>query len=598
MRMSHLFFRSLRESPSEADCASHQLLLRAGMIRQVGAGIFAFLPLGQRVKAKVEAIIRSEMDAIGGQEIALPMVQPAELWQRSGRWYKIGSDMARLRDAAGRDLCLGMTHEEAVSDLAAQIIESYRQLPVMVYQIQAKFRDEARPRGGLIRVREFTMKDAYSFHTDEGDLDAFYPRVYQAYFNIFRRAGLEPLAVASDPGMMGGSTAHEFMAVADIGEDTLVLCDGCGYRANRQVATIGGATPLTELPQPPEPLSEVHTPGTATIEAVAGFLGVPRWRTAKAVLVVADIDDDASGPGSTREQFVFALVRGDHDLNETKLARAVGARGLRPATVEEVRAVGAEPGFASPIGVDRRRAVVVADSLVAATPNLVGGANRPDYHFRNLNHGRDYTADHVVDLVAAADGHPCAVCAAPLRTVRGIEVGNIFKLGTQYSASMGALFTDADGERRPIVMGCYGIGSDRMMATVVEHHHDEAGIIWPVTIAPYQVALLSLGGDKDSAVLAAAERLYDDLTAVGVEVLWDDRPERAGVKFNDADLVGLPLRITIGARGLAAGSVEVKTRATGVTAEVSLTAVVDTIDAMIGRLEAEIAATLKTETLA
>jgi prolyl-tRNA synthetase len=591
MRMSHLFFKSLREVPSDAEFASHQLLLRAGMIRQVAAGIFAFLPLGHRVKHKVEAIIRSEMDGIGGQEITLPLVQPAELWQRSGRWDAIGSDMARLKDAAGRDLCLGMTHEEVVTDLAAQIVESYRQLPFMVYQVQTKFRDEPRSRGGLIRVREFTMKDGYSFHTDTADLDAYYPRVYQAYFNIFRRAGLDVLAVASDSGMMGGSMAHEFMAVTAVGEDTLVLCDACGYRANRQVARMTKPVPEAEGARP---LESVHTPGTTTIEDVAVFLGVPTSRTAKGVFMMAEVDDAA---GAGRETFVFAVVRGDMEVNETKLANAVRARKLRPATVEEIRAVGAEAGFASPIGIERSGVLVVVDDLVAASPNLVGGANRADHHYRNTNHGRDYEADIVTDLVAVSDGHACPHCGAAVRTVRGIEVGNIFKLGTKYSTAMGALFADAEGETHPPVMGCYGIGSGRLLASVVEENHDDLGIIWPVTIAPYEVALVSLGAERDPAVGAAADEIYERLGEAGVEVLYDDRPERAGVKFNDADLIGLPVRVNVGGRGLAGGTVELKTRRDGTTWSVPVADVVDEVGATLRRLRDEIAAGLRAETL-
>jgi prolyl-tRNA synthetase len=594
MRMSKLFFKTLREVPSDAEFASHQLLVRAGMIRQVAAGIFEFLPLGYRVKHKVESIVRAEMDAIDGQEIAMPVVQPAELWQRSGRWYEIGDDMARLRDWAGRDLCLGMTHEEVVTDLAAQIIASYRQLPFMVYQIQTKFRDEPRSRGGLIRVREFTMKDAYSFHTDLADLDAYYPRVYQAYFNIFRRAGLDVMAVGSDTGMMGGTMAHEFMALAPVGEDTLVLCDACGYRANRQVARFRKPAPTPEDACPLEP---VHTPGTTTIEEVASFLGVPATRTAKAVFMVAEMTDAAASPGATREQFVFAVVRGDMELNETKLANAIGARGLRPATVEEIRAAGAEPGFGSPIGVDRARVLLVVDDLVVASPNLVGGANRVDYHLRHVNHGRDYQADVVTDLVAAADGHACARCGAPLRTARGIEVGNVFKLGTKYSEAMGATYVDPAGDAHPMVMGCYGIGIGRLMASVVEQRHDDAGIVWPVTIAPYHVSLLALGAERDPAIGAAADGLYDALAASGVEVLYDDRPERAGVKFNDADLIGLPLRMTVGAKGLSGGTLEVRVRSSGETRSVPVADAVGEVIALLARLRAEIGATLRPEPL-
>ena len=443
MRMSKLFFQTLREVPTEAEVISHQLMLRAGLVRQVAAGIFDYLPLGLRVKHKIEQIMREEMDAIDGQEVTMPVVQPAELWQRSGRWYEIGDDMARLKDRNGRDYCLGMTHEEVITELVARTVNSYRQLPFMLYQIQTKFRDEPRPRAGLIRVREFTMKDAYSFHTDFADLDAYYPKVYQAYFNIFRRCGLDVMAVESDTGMMGGTMAHEFMAVTPIGEDTLLLCDACGYTANRQIATFVKPTPDAEAALP---LAEVATPGTATIAALAAFLDIPESRTAKAIFMVAEIEGE---DGKFSEQFVFAVVRGDMELNETKLTNAVKAQRLRPATADEISAIGAEPGYGSPIGIDRSKVMLVVDDLVAASPNLVAGANKDGCHFTNVNYGRDYpAADLVTDMVAAGDGHGCPVCG-PLRSVRGVEVGNIFKLGTKYSVAMGATYLDENGARGP-----------------------------------------------------------------------------------------------------------------------------------------------------
>jgi len=563
MRMSRLFFQTLRESPAEAEIASHRLLLRAGMVRQVTAGIFEYLPLGQRVKRKVEEIMREEMNAIGGQEVTLPIVQPAELWQRSGRWQGIGADMARLQDRNGRDLCLGMTHEEVVADLAAQIVSSYRQLPFMLYQIQTKFRDEPRPRGGLIRVREFAMKDGYSFHADTADLDAYYQQVYQAYFNIFRRCGLDVIAVQGDTGMMGGAMAHEFMALTPAGEDTLLLCNACGYQANRQVATFRKPELTAQEPLPRE---EVHTPGIDTIDGLAHFLNIPASQTAKAIFLVAEIENLAK----VEEQFVFAVLRGDMTLNETKLSNALKARRLRPATGEEIRAVGAEPGYGSPIGVDRRRVMLVVDDLIPRSPNLVAGANRPDTHTRNVNYGRDYTADLVADIAAAADGYGCPACGAPLRAVAGVEVGNIFKLGAKYSQAMGATFLDEKGESRPLVMGCYGIGSGRLIASVVEEHHDGYGIQWPVSIASYPVALVSLATEKTPEVAAAADAIYRQLTEAGLEPLYDDRDERAGVKFNDADLIGLPLRLTVGAKGLKNGVAEFKVRRSGQVGEIPL----------------------------
>jgi prolyl-tRNA synthetase len=562
MRLSRLFFQTLRESPAEAEVASHTLMLRAGLMRQVAAGIFEWLPLGLRVRKKIEAIIRAEMDAIGGQEVALPVVQPAELWQRSSRWSTWGDDMARLRDRNGRDLCLGPTHEELFADLVSQIVSSYRQLPLLLYQIQTKFRDEPRPRAGAIRVREFTMKDAYSFDLDSAGLDAFYPKIYRAYETIFARCGLEVLAVESDTGMMGGSQAHEFMALTDIGEDTLVLCDGCGYRANRQIATFQ-KRPVAAAPLP---MVEVETPGVTTIAALAEFLNIPATATAKAIFLMAQIEEG----DRVREQFVFVVLRGDMELNETKLTNAIHAVALRPATVEEIRAIGAEPGYGSPIGIRREAVLLVVDDLVAESPNLVAGANRAGWHLRNVNYGRDYSADLVVDLAAATEGVPCARCGAPLRTVRGVEVGNIFKLGTRYSEAMGAFYLDDKGESHPIVMGSYGIGIERLMAVLVETHHDEAGICWPISVAPYAVALVGLASAKIPEISAAADEIYGRLTRAGLEVLYDDRDERAGVKFNDADLLGIPLRLTVGGKGLQNGVVEFKLRRTGASGSIPL----------------------------
>lgn len=584
MRVSKLFFQTLREVPADADIVSHQLLLRAGMIHQIAAGIFDYLPLALRVKTKIENIFRDEMDAIGGQEVTLPVVHPAELWQKSGRWQAIGSDMARLKDRAGRDMCLGMTHEEIMADLAQRFISSYRQLPTMLYQIQTKFRDEPRPRAGIIRVREFTMKDAYTFDRDQAGLDAYYPHFYQAYYNIFHRCDLDVVAVASDTGMMGGSQAHEFMAITPIGEDTLVICDDCGYSANRQVATF-------RKPQPPAaaplPLEEVATPDAETIAELAAFLNIPESETAKAIFLIADIEQPGGG---VKEQFVFCVVRGDMELNETKLTNKIKARRLRPAVTEEILATGAQPGYGSPLGIRRDAVLLVVDDLVAASPNLVAGANKPGYHVRNTNFGRDYTADIVADIVAASDGYACPTCGSPLKTVRGVEVGNIFKLGTKYSIAMGATYLDENGESKPIVMGSYGIGSDRLMAVVIELHNDGNGIQWPITIAPYQVMLVSLATEKSPEIAAAAEQIYADLRAAGVEVLYDDRDERAGVKFNDADLLGIPIRLTVGGKGLKNGIVEMKLRRSGEGGEIKLGTLVADVQALIAAETARIQA--------
>lgn len=591
MRMSKLFFQTLREVPSDAEIVSHQLMLRAGMIRQIAAGIFDYLPLGQIVKHKIEAIIREEMNAIGGQEVTLPMVHPAELWQQSKRWYEIGDDMARLQDRNGRAMCLGMTHEEVMADLARQIVSSYRQLPFVLYQIQTKFRDEPRPRAGLIRVREFTMKDAYSFDRDYAGIDRFYPRIYQAYFDIFRRCGIDVVAVESDTGMMGGTMAHEFMALTPIGEDTLLLCDSCGYKANRQIATF---QKTVDTEGEALALEEVHTPEVTTIAALADFLQIGESETAKAIFLMAE---QQKSTGELYEQFVFVVVRGDMELNETKLTNAIKARRLRPATVDEIRAVGAEPGYGSPIGVNRAAMILVVDDLIPRSPNLVAGANRQDWHYRHVNYGRDYVADLVLDVVAAGEGDHCPECGAPMRAVRGVEVGNIFKLGTKYSEAMGAYYLDEKGDKQPIVMGSYGIGSGRLMACVIEHHNDEFGIRWPITIAPYQVALVSLATERTPEVTAAADQIYAQLLDAGIEVLYDDRDERAGVKFNDADLLGLPIRLTVGGKGLKNGVVERKVRRTAESGEIALDQLVSEVQALIAAELAVVQGLLRQEQL-
>ena len=550
MKYSRMFVQTLREAPADAELASHQLALRAGLIRPLAAGIFSYLPLGLRVKQKIERILREEMEAIDCAQLSMPVVQPAELWRESGRWSDIGPEMLRMHDRGEREMCLAMTHEEAVSDLARNIIHSYRQLPLSVFQIQTKFRDEPRSRGGLIRVREFTMKDAYSFDLDQVGLDAVYDDMYRAYENIFRRSGLgeSVIAVESDTGMMGGTGAHEFMYMNPAGEDTLLLCDDCGYSANRQIATYQREAIEAEQPKT---LEEVETPGCTTIKELADFLKIPESKTAKAVFQVATIDGE--------ERFVFVLLRGDHELNETKLANAVKATEMRPATEAEIRAVGSEAGYGSPIGVAEDTMIVV-DDFVAALGNLVSGANKVDYHYLNVNSGRDFEPDIVTDLVAVAEGMPCPTCGTDLRSVRGIEVGNIFKLGTKYSETLGVRVLDEESQARPVVMGSYGIGLGRLLACVIEEHHDDEGIIWPISVAPFQVHIVVLSGNKPKGELKAAEEITRDLEAEGIDVLLDDRDERAGVKFKDADLIGIPIRITVGSRGLANGQVEVKLR--------------------------------------
>jgi prolyl-tRNA synthetase len=553
MRMSRLFSQTLREAPAEVEVASHQLLLRAGFIRPLGAGIFSYLPLARRSMSKIEAIMREEINAIGGQEITMPVVQPADVWKETGRWYQIGSEMGRFKDKTGHDMVLAMTHEEVVADLVRDEIRSYRQLPALVYHIQTKWRDDPRPRGGLVRVREFTMLDSYSLDADTAGLDIQYDAHYKAYFNIFHRCGLPVVAVKSDTGMMGGKMAHEYMYLTAIGEDTLLFCDACGYAANRQVARVAKPVPATEDALP---LEKIATPHTTSIDALAEFLQIPAAKTAKAVFLMASIPDGQE----MREQFVFAVVRGDMDVNETKLANAVGAQDLRPATEEEIKAVGAVPGYASPIGL--KDVLVVVDDLLPLSPNLVAGANEEGYHLRNTNYGRDYTASMVVDLAAARDGDGCPQCGGPMRATRGVEVGNIFKLGTRYTDALGCTFLDENGASKPVVMGSYGIGVGRLLACAAEEHHDEKGLTLPISIAPYQVHMVRLAS-KSGATETAAEEIYADLQAAGIEVLYDDRTESAGVKFNDADLIGLPLRLTVGERALAQGGVESRRRATG-----------------------------------
>ena len=577
MRLSHHFGSTLREVPANVEAISHQLLVRAGFIRQLGQGLFSYLPLARRSLTKIENILREEMNAIGGQEMTMPVAHPAEVWQATGRWYAIGPEMARFKDRKDRDMVLAMTHEEVVADLCKTEIRSYRQLPQLVYHIQTKFRDDPRPRAGLIRVREFTMKDSYSLDVDEAGLDRQYRAHYQAYFNIFNRCGVPVIAVGSDVGMMGGSLAHEYMYLTPIGEDTLVLCRSCGYAANRQIAKFAKSMPPAEELKP---IEKVATPDCKSIEALANFLGVPKSKTAKAVFMIAGHE----AGGRTREEFIFAVVRGDMDVNETKLSNAVKADWLRPATDEEIRAIGATPGYASPIGLSG--VTIVVDDAVLASPNLVAGANDAGYHLLNTNAGRDYTPTLVTDLAAAGDGDACFNCGQPLYTSRGVEVGNIFKLGTRYSAAIGANYLDADGTEKPIVMGSYGIGSGRLLACVAEEHHDDKGLIWPITVAPYQVHLVALGETE------TADRVYNALLTAGIEVLYDDRSESPGVKFADADLIGLPIRLTVAAKALKSGGIEMKRRDRAEKTIVPEADLIARVQAEIKTLRDEIAATV------
>ncbi|GAA4199283.1 proline--tRNA ligase [Actinocatenispora rupis] len=546
-----MFGATLHVAPGRSEWRGHQLLQRAGMVRQVAQGIFSYLPLGWRTVRKIQDVLRAEMTAVGGQEVSLPVVNPADLWQRSGRYFGIGPELARFADRRGRDLVLAMTHEEIVTDLARTEIASYRDLPRLVYQIQTKFRDDARPRAGLIRVREFLMKDAYSFDVDDAGLAARYDAMYRAYQRIFARCGVPVTAVASDVGMMGGHLAHEFMYLTPIGEDTLLLCDACGYAANREAAAF--RKPAAPAGTSGGPV-EVATPDATTIEALTAALGIPAERTAKALFVAVDRERP---DGTVHAEYVVAVVRGDMELNEVKLANLVHAGEVRPMTPDEIARIGAVAGYGSPVGV--AGATVVVDDLVATAPGLVAGANRAGYHLLDVVAGRDYTADHVGDIVAARAGDPCVRCGEPLRTTRGVEAGQIFKLGTRYADALGAGYLDVDGRRKPLVMGCYGIGVGRLLGCAAEEHHDGDGLRLPITIAPYQVHLCPV----DASAADLADSLYRTLTDAGVEVLYDDRDERAGVKFADADVIGLPLRLTIGRRSLARGGVELRERAGG-----------------------------------
>src|SRR4051812_48188274 len=550
MRLSHLFFTTLRDDPAEAEMPSHRLLLRAGYVRQLGSGIYSLLPLGKRVSDRVEQVIREEQDRIGGQEMEMPVVHPAEVWKESGRYFKIGPELVRFKDRGERDMVLAMTHEEVVALLLRDIVQSYRQLPMMVYHFQTKFRDEPRSRGGLIRVREFVMKDAYSCDRDDAGLDMSYRAQYEAYERTFKRLGLHAIAVGADVGIMGGSGAHEFMVLNDFGEDTLVLCDSCGYAENQQIAEVRKPDPE---PEDALPMEDVETPDATTIEALSTFLGMPRSRTAKAAFFV-------TGDG----RFIAAIVRGDYDVNETKLVNATKAiGGLRPATVEEIKGRGMEAGYGSPIGA--RDAVIVVDELVVRSLNLVAGANRVGWHVKNVNVPRDYTPDVVAEITNAREGDACVRCGSPVTLRKGIEVGNIFKLGTDFTVATGAGYLGEDGERHPIVMGSYGIGVGRNVACIVEAHHDEKGIVWPEEVAPYAAHLVTLGAAKEPRVTEIAERLDALAAEAGSrhEILWDDRDESPGVKFTDAELLGMPWILTVSPRSLAAGGIEVTERATG-----------------------------------
>lgn len=552
MKMSKMHIRTLREVPNEAEIPSHILLLRTGMIRKLVSGVYGFMPLGWRSLRKIENIVREEMDATGAQEILMSAVQPAELWQESGRWYAYGPELWRLKDRNGRDFCLGPTHEEIFTDIVRNDVSSYRQLPMNLYQIQTKYRDEARPRFGLMRSREFIMKDAYSFDRDYEGLDVSYKTMYDAYDRIFTRCGLTFRPVEADTGAIGGSNSHEFTAISEVGESEIAYCPKCSMAANVERAECRDAEPTPDSVEM-LPLEEVHTPDTKTIEDLAKFLGIKPEETIKALLFVK-YDEMGNEDG-----YVAAFVRGDRELNMIKLVNALGIPEHAIAFADE-EAMGAKTGavggFTGPVGL--HDCTIVVDSELPGLKNLAAGACRKDYHLKNVNYGRDYKGDIVKDIKVLKEGDPCPVCGEPVKHARGIEVGQVFKLGTKYSESMGATYKDENQEEKPVVMGCYGIGVTRTLAAVVEQHHDKDGIIWPVAVAPYHV-IITLMKPDDEVQLALAEKIHDELSAKGVEVMLDDRDERPGVKFKDADLLGIPVRITVG-RMAPEGKVEYKLR--------------------------------------
>lgn len=569
MKMSKLVGRRIKEDPKDAKTVSHKFLIRGGYIRPVSAGIYSLLPTGERIVRKIEAIIREEMNRIDGQEVLMPVVLPADLWQESGRYESVGAELLRFRDRNEKPMILAMTHEEAIVHLVRTELNSYKQLPVMLYQIQTKYRDEARPRAGLIRTREFTMKDAYSFHTDQADLERYYARCHEAYERIFRRVGMKNvLSIESNSGMMGGKVSHEFMAICDCGEDTVITNADYSYRANREIAVAAWKFEKGE----PLPLEKVHTPGMKTIEEVAGFLGVKPENTGKAVFY----QDAHTG------ELIFVLIRGDFEVNEVKLANALKVPELKFADDAAIEAAGAVPGFASPVGIDPGRARIVVDRSAAESGNLVVGANEADFHYRNFNFDRDLAGSDclVTDIACVREGDPCPLTGQPLQFLRGIEVGNIFQLGTKYSDAMYCDYLDRDGKSHPMVMGCYGIGVGRAMAAVIEQSCDEYGPIWPMSIAPWQVELCAINPEKEG-VGEACERLYSELQAAGIEVLYDDRGEKAGSMFSDADLLGIPLRLVVSPRTLAEKQAEFKVRGSRDAERIALDAVVSHVAARI-----------------
>ena len=567
MKMTNLYAPTLREVPAEAEVPSHQLMLRAGMIRKAAGGVYSYLPLAWRTLRKIEQIVREEMDAKGGQEIAMPIVQPAEIWQQTGRWDVYGDEMFRLKDRHQRDFCLGPTHEEMVTTLVKQDVRSYRQLPLLVYQIQNKYRDEIRPRFGLMRGREFIMKDLYSFDRDTAGLEISYKKMYDAYSQIFSRCGLEFRPVEADPGAIGGSGTHEFMVIADSGEAAIAYFDGCDFAANVEKAEL---LPLTSVAEAEKPLETVATPGKKTINDVAGYLSLSADRLIKSLAFITE-----KGP-------VLALIRGDHEVNEIKLANLLNVLQLEMAGEKEIQSLfHSEPGYIGPVGLTT--VTIVADASVMNLHNAVCGANEADRHFTNVLPRRDIKPTHVADIRLIREGDPCPRCSSPVKTARGIEVGQVFKLHTKYSQALDATYLDENGQEQLMVMGCYGVGVSRTMAAAIEQHHDADGIIWPASIAPYQVVIVPIN-TKDEPQMTMAEQIYRELSAVGVEVVLDDREERSGVKFKDADLIGYPLRITVGPKALKENCVELKVRRTKESLLLPLDGYVDGVTRLLASL--------------
>ena len=547
MRVSKLYAPTLREVPAEAEVVSHQLMLRAGFMRKAAGGIYTYLPLAWRVLKKIERIVREEMDAKGSQELLMPIVQPAEIWQESGRWDVYGAEMFRLQDRHNRCFCLGPTHEEMVTTLIRGDVRSYRQLPLSVYQIQNKYRDERRPRFGLMRGREFIMKDAYSFDRDEAGLDKSYQDMYDAYTNIFTRCGLNFRPVEADSGAIGGSGSHEFMVIADSGEAEIVFCTSCDYAANVEKAEL---FPLEAQEEAMLTKEEVVTPDCKTIADVCAYLKLPVDHSVKAVAY------------NSEKGLILCFVRGDHEVNEIKVINTCGVIDLEMATEEQLAAAGTVGGYMGPVGIDNKKVIVVVDATVMQMHNVCCGANKEGYHFINVNPGRDFIPTYVADIRLIQEGDPCPHCGGEVSKARGIEVGQVFKLFTKYSSALKATYLDENGKEQPMVMGCYGVGVSRTMAAAIEQNYDDNGIIWPIEIAPYHVLVVPVN-TKDEASAAKAEEIYMQLKKVGLETVIDDRNERPGVKFKDADLIGYPLRVVVGPKTLTEGKLEVKIRKTG-----------------------------------